>query len=160
MERRDYVKTVASLPLMSVPVSASTEPTGEEFWEMSSSWSPRETNGEVVLVRNKEVEHRWEYEEYPEWQKATLLNAQQVAEDTEYVADLFGLDIQDLYIDPPHFSAHFKDENNIVHLHHGKYSDEEYVYHVETHTDEALHGVEGGANSIEELVKEVSKKVN
>ncbi|MDL0145978.1 hypothetical protein, partial [Halobacterium salinarum] len=113
MQRRNLIKGIVSLPLISVPVSASTESTGEEFWEISSRWSRGEGHGELVLVRNEEVEHRWEYEDYSTWQKATILNAQQVAEDTPYVADLFGLDIQDLYIDPPHFSAHFEDENNI-----------------------------------------------
>lgn len=165
MERRIFLKGVASssaIPLLSGIGTAETEE--EEYWEISSSWFQAHDHGDLMLVKNDEVEHRWRYEEYQMWQKATLLNSRFVSDTgnqaTEYVADLFDLNIHSLYIDPPYFSVVFQNESSKVHIHQGKYSEEEYVYQVETHTSEALEGVEGSADSIQEVVNEVAEFIS
>lgn len=163
MERRDYLKGVVSLPVIpSLPSIGKTESESEEeFWEISSGWFRKYDHGDLTLVRNGDVKHRWRYESYQMWQKATLLNSRFVADSgnqhTNYVADLFDLNIHELYIDPPYFSVVFKNDSSKVHIHQGKYSGEEYVYHVETHTSEALEGVEGSADTIEEVIRNVGE---
>lgn len=166
MERRDYLKGVASLPVIpSLPSIGKTDnEREEEFWEISSGWLRAHDHGDLMLIKNGDVEHRWRYENYQMWQKATLLNGRFVADTgnqaTEYVADLFDMNIHSLYIDPPYFSVVFNSDSSKVHIHQGKYSDEEYVYHVETHNSEALEGVEGSADSIQEVINEVGEFIN
>ncbi|KAA9398506.1 hypothetical protein Har1130_03755 [Haloarcula sp. CBA1130] len=170
MERREFTKAVASLPVApSVPSFGKNEPEkdsrthGEEdeFWEISSAWFQKHDHGDLTLVKNGEVEHRWKYEDYEMWRKATLLNSRFVADSgnqqTEYVADLFSMNIHEIYVDPPYFSVTFRGESSEAHIQQGKYSEDEYVYSVEKHDDEALRGVDGGADSIEEVISEVGE---
>lgn len=156
MERREFTKTLASLPIVSVPSLPSTE-----FWEISSSWFQKPDHGELKLIKNGEVQHRWQYESYELWRKATLLNSRFVADSgnqaTEYVADLFSMNIHEIYLDPPFFTVLFKDDSAKVRIWQGKYSDEEYRYRLEYHDEEGLHGTEGGANTIQEVVTEVAE---
>lgn len=161
MNRREFTKSVASIPLFPLLPSLDNEngdTRRDDYWELSAAWM-QDDWGRIVLIKNGEVKYDWEYTDYQLWQKCTLLNAHTVAE-CEYVADLFGLAIKDLYIDPPYFSSRFEDDRNEVHLQQGKYSDYEYTYYVETHDEDGLHGVEGGSDSIEALVNTVGEKIN
>lgn len=167
MDRREFTKAVVSLPIIqSLSGISRAEADSEEveFWKISSEWFRAYDHGDLMMVCNGEVKHKWRFEDYTQWQKATLLNAHWVADSgnqpTNYVADLFDLSIHELYIDPPYFSVVFKSDYSKVHIHQGKYSDEEYVYSVETHTSEALEGVEGGADSIERVIQEVQEFIN
>lgn len=163
MHRRSFLGSIVSLPVVSVPLLPSLaggEKKEEEHWEISSAWFGEETGGELVLVKDGEVAEHWEYSNHTEWQKVTLLNAHWVAEDTEYVVDPFGLDVKDLYLDPPYFRSRFEGEYTEVQIQRGKDSKYDYTYHLQTRDEDGLHGVEGGSDCIEELVKKVSGQIN
>ncbi|QIB75212.1 hypothetical protein G3I44_13520 [Halogeometricum borinquense] len=171
MERREFTKAVVSVPVVSIPslpsggVGKNNSESKEEYWEISSAWFREYDHGDLMIIRNGEVKYRWkEIGSFSEWHKATLLNARFVADQghqpTEYVADLFDLTLKSIYIDPPYFSVEFESDQSEVHIHQGKYSDSEYAYHVETHTDEALEGYEGEADSIEEAVQDIHEFIS
>lgn len=163
MERREFTKAVASLPVIpSLPSIGKTE-SDDEYWEIDSTWHDKIDLGRVRILKNGDIEHRWEYTEYEMWQKIALLNSRTVAnrgqQSTNYVADLFDLSIEKLYIDPPYFFSRFSDEDLNVQIRTGKYSEYEYVYVIERHDEDALQGTDGGADSIEEVVSEVSRSL-
>lgn len=164
MDRREFTKVVVSLPAIPSLPTQLEEDSGEDkedFWEISSSWFRQYDHGDLLLIKNDEVQHRWRYEDYDKWMKATMLNSRFVADTgnraTNYVADLFDMSITSIYIDPPYFSVQFKSDSSEVHIQQGKYSESEYMYHVEYHDEVALRGVEDGADSIEKVVQEVSE---
>lgn len=168
MRRREYLRSLATLPVLpSIPhfgkndsENGSRTQGEERFLEFSSGWFPQHQWGRTIIVEDDEIIHEWDFETREMWHKTTLLNAHTVAKDTPYVADLFGLNLRGLYIDPPYFSSRFMDEWNDVQIQQGKYSDHEYTYEVETQDEDGLHYVEGGADSIEKVVKEVSELIN
>lgn len=165
MNRREFSKSVALLPITPALTSSQDESeTGSEFWELSASWFSGSEHGELLLVRNDEEFRQWSYDDYEEWRKVTLLNTQFVTEkdyrNTDYVADLFDLDLSDMYVDPPYFSTVFTSEDTEVHIREGMYSEQEYVYSIETHDEDALRGIDGGAESLDEVVKEVGEFIN
>lgn len=167
MKRRQYIKSLSALPILPSlpsPTSERTETETEDFWELSSSWFTKSEHGEVLLVRDGEKYRQWSYEDYEEWRKVTLLNTQFVTEkdyrNTDYVADLFDLNLSDMYVDPPYFSTVFKNEDTEVHIREGKYSEQEYVYSIETHDEDALRGVDDGADTLEEVIQEVSEFIS
>lgn len=116
------------------------------------------------MVRDGEKHYEWRYDNYDEWLKVTLVNTQFVNDksnrDTDYVADLSDLDLSDMYIDPPYFSVVFQSEDTEVHIREGKYSEQEYVYSIETHDEDALRGVDDGADTLEKVVQEVSEFIS
>jgi 16S rRNA G966 N2-methylase RsmD len=162
MERRNFLKGVVSLPV--VPsldvVDIGSE---EEYWEIECRWSSKYDWGQIKLIKDGEMEHRFEFDNYSVWQKASLINARFVADSgssrTDYVADLWDLNLKYLYIDPPYFFSQFENESSEAQIRQGKYSESEYVYVVESHDDEALRGADGGADSIEEVLSEVAEVV-
>lgn len=165
MERRDYLKSVVSLPLLpSLPSIGKTETEEEEEWEISSGWFRAYDEGDLMMLKNGDVEHRWTYENYTMWQKATLLNGRFVADSgndsMDYIADLFDMNIHSLYIDPPFFSSVFQSEDSKVHIHSRKEFEDNYVYHIETHNGEVLEGVEGEADSIDEAIQDIHDFIN
>ncbi len=98
------------------------------------------------------------------WQKATLLNGRFAADSSndsmDYIADLFSMNIHSLYIDPPFFSSVFKSEDSKVHIHSREDFEEEYVYHIETHSGEVLEGVESEADSLDEAIQDIGEFLN
>lgn len=163
MNRRNFIQSVSSIPFISVPSipdNQNSEIEDEErYWEFSSGWFPQHDWGRTIILEDDEIIHEWDFEDRTIWHKTTLLNAHATA-DCEYVADLFGLDLRGIYIDPPYFSSLFEDQYNEVQIRQGKYSEYNYVYVIETHDEEGLHHVEDGNDDIEELVKEVSELIN
>lgn len=157
MKRRDFAKAVASFPIVSVPSLPDGEITQdeeEEYWEVSSSWFQRYDHGDLLLVKNGEPEHEWRYENYSAWQKATLLNSHTLA-DCEYVADLFGLNLHEIYIDSPFFHSVFRGEAGEVRIRQGKYSDADYRYYIRTSEKEK----EYGSNSMENMITDIGRKL-
>jgi len=167
MERRNFLGSVVSLPAISVPslgigknefYSDARTPDEEEYWEIESSW--KGDWGELVLVKNGEREHEFRYETYTEWEKVTLLNAQfvndQAESSTNYVADIFDLNIHSLYIDPPYFHSVFRGEQGEVRVRQGKYSDTDYRYYIRTAEKER----EYGSNDFENMITDIRRKLS
>lgn len=160
MKRRNFVKSVASLPFApSISDLDGKNKYKKGHWEFSSGWFDHYDWGRTIIVEDDEILYDWDFEDRETWHKTTLLNAHQVA-NCEYVTDLSGLDMRALYIDSPYFSTLFENEWNEVQIRQGKYSEHEYTYHVETHDEDGLHVIEGGSDSIESLVEMVSEKIN
>lgn len=160
MERRNFLQGVVSLPIVpSIPSLESD--TEEEYYEFSSAWMGDWSR--MIIVKNGEIRHAFEYENYSAWEQATMINARWTADQsnvqTNYIADLFDLNLKGIYIDAPYFFARFENENSEVQIRQGKYSEPEYVYVVESHDDEALRGAEGGSDTIQGVVNEVAEVV-
>ncbi|MFC6863830.1 hypothetical protein ACFQGE_10170 [Halomicroarcula sp. GCM10025817] len=157
MERRTFVKSVGALPFVSLP--SIDQP--EEFWEIDSEWFSKSDFGRIRLIENGEEQHTFHYDNYQLWQKTTLLNARFVADSgstsTDYVADLFSLNLKKIYIDPPYFFSRFSGERSEVQIRQGKYASTEFVYVLEQHNEEALEGYSGGADSLSNVVEEVAE---
>lgn len=167
MDRREFSKAVALLPVVPALPSTPAGSESEQGWEFTSGWMGEW--GRMMIIKNGEVVSEYDYEEGERemWRRATRINANLVAQrstnNIQYVDQLEevdGVDLYALYIDAPYFSASFQSEDSEAHIRQGKYSEQEYVYSVEMHTEEALRGVDDGAESLEKVIQEVDEFIS
>ncbi|QIB75211.1 hypothetical protein G3I44_13515 [Halogeometricum borinquense] len=101
MNRRDYIKTVASLPVISSVPSIGPSEEDEEEWNVRGVWRREDETG-YLAVRDDDLEA--EFDDYNQWVSTTLrrFNAQ-------HTVDLFDFRLISLY-DGEYSRSHFSHE--------------------------------------------------
>lgn len=85
MNRRDYIKTVASLPVVSNLPSIDATEEGEDPWDVRGVWRRDDDTG-ILHVREEDVEA--EFQSYNEWVSTTLRKLSE-SSDIAGVVDLY-----------------------------------------------------------------------
>jgi hypothetical protein len=128
MERRTFIKSVASLPLVgfSSPVEIDPEPSDSG---MSGVWKRRTETG-ILLTEDGDQE----YDHYPEWHREAVSASREY--DIQQIAKLFDLRLISLQTDHTRWRVHYAHENGLE-ITIKRDTEEEVEYDlVATHIDE------------------------
>ncbi|MDL0145977.1 hypothetical protein [Halobacterium salinarum] len=134
MNRRDYAKTVASLPFITAaPSAVAADEEGEETnegcglddiqWDVRGVWARRDKTG-VLSVLDEEI--GVEYENYNEWVSATLKKVSQKS-DISGVVNLYDFRLISLYTGD-YARSHFAHEESGLEVTIRRDPDEEVEY--------------------------------